>query len=258
MFAKPAILTAILVVTNVAVVAAAAEWGSIKGRIVVDGTPPKLAPLEITKDQFCIEKKPANDSVIVGKDNGLVNAVVYLRVPKVGPKVTIHPDYDAKLKEPVVLENKNCAFRPHVFLARVGQAVEVRNLDPVGHNTNISLFAYGQLIPAAPIASIKVTQSANVPMPVVCNIHPWMKGYVLSLEHPYAAITDDDGKFEIKNIPVGEREFQFWHETGYLKDVKAKDKRTDNRGRVKLAIAGNKTLDLGDIKVKAESLDVRR
>lgn len=235
----------------------AAEWGSIKGRIVVDGTPPTLAPLPIGKDQFCIEKNPANESVIVGKDNELVNAVVYLRVPKEGPKVAIHPDYETMFKEPVVLEMKNCTFRPHVFAVRVGQTLKIKNRDPVGHNPNAPSVAYSSLITGGD-NSLKVTYSAKVPMPIVCNIHPWMKGYVLSLEHPYAAITSDDGKFEIKNIPVGEHEFQFWHESGFLKNVVFKSLKTDSRGRAKLEIVADKTLDVGDIKVKAESLNAGR
>src|SRR5215218_5410868 len=79
----------------------AEEWGSIKGRILLDGTAPKLAPIAVTKDQYCMDKKPANDTVVVGKDNALVNAVVYLRVAAGSPKVAVNPEYEAKLSEPV-------------------------------------------------------------------------------------------------------------------------------------------------------------
>jgi hypothetical protein len=101
---------------------------------------------------------------------------------------------------------------------------------------------------------VKVAQSWAIPMPVVCNIHPWMKGYILSLDHPYVAVTGDDGTFEIKDIPAGQHEFQFWHESGYLKNVALKGATTDARGRAKLKIAAGQTLDLGDIKVKASAL----
>ena len=53
-------------------------------------------------------------------------------------------------------------------------------------------------------------------MPVVCNIHPWMKAYILSLDHPYMAVTGEDGTFEIKNMPAGQHEFQFWHEIAVI------------------------------------------
>jgi plastocyanin len=232
----------------------AEEWGSIKGRVVVDGTPAKSAPIAVTKDQYCMDKKPQSDSLVVGKDNGLVNAVVYLRVGAGGPKVAINPEYEAKLKEPVVLDNNGCMFHPHITVVRVGQTLDVKSSDPVGHNTNIALSSFNQTIPSMGTTPVKVTQGAAIPMPVVCNIHPWMKGYILAIDHPYAAVTGEDGAFEIKDIPAGQHEFQFWHESGYLKNVALKGGTTDTRGRAKLKIDAGKTLDLGDIKVKASGL----
>jgi hypothetical protein len=244
-----------LVAISSASTARAQEWGSIKGRIVVDGTAPKPAPIVVNKDQFCMNAKPESNSIVIGKDNTLVNAVVYLRVGAGAAKVTINPEYEAKFKEPVKLDNKGCMFEPHITVVRVGQTLEVMSSDPVGHNTNIALLSFNQTIPSngAP-TPIKVAQGAAIPMPVVCNIHPWMKGYILAIDHPYAAVTGDDGTFEIKDIPAGQYEFQFWHESGYLKNVAVKGGTTDTRGRAKLKIEAGKTLDLGDIKVKASGL----
>jgi hypothetical protein len=236
-------------------VASAAEWGSLKGRIVVDGTPAKLPPLAVgNQDPFCVTAKPENEALVLGKDNALLNAVVYLRVPT-GKKVDIHPDYEAKMKEPVVLDNKACAFRPHITLFQVGRPLVIKNSDPTGHNTNIAVFAFNQTVPAMGQIEIKPTAVAALPMPVVCNIHSFMKGQVLSLNHPYAIATGDDGTFEIKNLPAGQNEFQFWHEAGgYLKNLKTKGGATDTKGRAKLTIPAGETLDLGDIKVSASAL----
>ena len=234
--------------------AKAAEWGSIKGRIVLDGTAPKPAPIAVTKDQYCIDKKPENDTIVVGKDNALVNAVVYLRVASGTAKPAINPEYEAKLKEPVVLDNNGCMFKPHITAVRVGQTLDVKSSDPVGHNTNIGFLSFNQTVPANETLPIKVTKAEAVPQPVVCNIHPWMKGYVVAQDHPYMAVTGEDGTFEIKDLPAGQHEFQFWHETGYLKNLALKGGTTDNRGRVKLKVEAGKTLDLGDLKVKASNL----
>lgn len=242
------------VVALVATAGQAAEWGSIKGRIVVDGEAKKPAPLAVTKDQHCIDKKPVNDSIVIGKENALVNAVVYLRTAPGAAKVEIHPNYAAAMQKPVALDNKGCMFHPHLTVVRKDQMLDVTNSDPVGHNTNIALLAFNQLIPAMGKVPVKVTQASPIPMPVVCNIHPWMKGYILSLDHPYAAVTGDDGKFEIKDIPVGEHEFQFWQDSGYLKNLKFKGGATDARGRAKIKIAAGEPLDLGDIKVPAAVL----
>src|SRR3954468_13639826 len=247
---------ALFALTVISAPASAAEWGSLKGRFLIDGTAPKPAELLVNKDQYCIDHKPSNDALIVGKNNSLGNVVVFLR-PELGKKVDIHPDYDAKLKEPVVLDNHFCTFKPHIVLARVGQQILIKNSDPppIGHNTNIELLGFNQTIPSNDKMEIKDSKDYPLPRPVVCGIHPWMKAHLLSLAHPYMATSGEDGTFEIKNIPAGTNEFQFWHELAlYLKNTKFKGGATDARGRAKLKIEAGKTFDLGDIKVPASAL----
>src|SRR5690349_9085045 len=194
--------------------ASAAEWGSLKGRFVVDGTTAAPAPISITKDpEYCGKHNLVNESVVVGKDNSLVNAVVYLK-PPLGKKIEAHPDYEAKLKQPVTLDNHFCTFKPHIVLLRVGQTLKITNSDPttIGHNTKIDLFAFNQTVANGDPKEIVDSKEFALPSPVECNIHPWMHAHMLSQSHPYMAVSGDDGTFEIKNIPVGQHEFQFWHE----------------------------------------------
>jgi hypothetical protein len=247
----------LVAVVLVAKTCSAAEWGSIKGRFIVDGTPPTPAPLVVTKDEYCIEKKPVNKSLVIGKENALANAVVYLR-PGRGEKIEVHSDYAAKLKEPAVLDNKGCEFHPHVLLVRVGQPFVIKNSDPVGHNTKASLMVNGQFnvtIAAGQEQKTPLNKAEAIPLPVNCNIHPFMEGHMLVQDHPYMAVSGDDGTFEILNVPAGKHEFQLWHEaSGYLKNVKTKGGAADRRGRVALTITAEETLDLGDIKVPASIL----
>ncbi|HVT28548.1 MAG TPA: hypothetical protein VHE81_11095 [Lacipirellulaceae bacterium] len=252
----PALLCGLLAVLVIVSAASADGWGSIKGRFVVKGTPPKLAPLVVNKDEYCINKMPKNESVVVGKNDGLENVVVYLRVP-LGSSVDVNPEYEAELKKPVVLDNKGCSFTPHIALVRVGQELKIENSDPppVSHNTNISLLAFNPIVPPGGSAEVKVTKDSPLPSPVQCNIHTWMKGYLLAQSHPYMAVSGNDGSFEIKDIPAGKHEFQFWHEApGYLRNLKFKGGTTDRRGRAKITISAGKTLDLGDITVPAAVL----
>jgi hypothetical protein len=230
--------------------AEAAEWGSIKGRFVIDGQPPMLQPLVVAKDEFCIQTKPKNETVVVSEGGALANVVVYLRVPR-GGKVEVHPDYAPQLSEPTVLDNKGCAFVPHIAVVRVGQPFVISN-------TNAKLLQNGQfnvIIAVGEEKSMTFTKTENLPMPVNCNIHPWMQGHILVQDHPYMAVSGEDGRFEIANVPAGKHEFQFWHEaSGYLKNVKTKGGTANRQGRAQLTIAAGKTLDLGDIKVPASSL----
>lgn len=234
----------------------AAEWGSLKGRFVVDGVPPKPNPLVVTKDQFCIDKKPMNESIVVGDDGSLANAVVYIRQAR-REKIDVHPDYAAQLSKPVQLDNLGCHFVPHVTLARTGQQIILKNSDPVGHNTKLGTF--NQIIPAGSEIPTKIDRGAALPLPVTCSIHPFMNGYVLVQDHPYMAASAENGTFEIKDIPAGKRGFAFWHEApGPLKNLKVGGGTTDRRGAVELTIKAGETLDLGEIKVPAAALKVGR
>jgi hypothetical protein len=51
----------------------------------------------------------------------------------------------------------------------------------------------------------KITKAEKRPAAAVCSIHPWMKGYVLITDHPFAAVTKDDGSFEITGVPAGKQ-----------------------------------------------------
>jgi len=236
--------------------AAAAEWGSLKGRFVVEGAPPTIPPLVVSKDEFCIKTNPTNELVVVDDNGNLANAVVYVFLGRRG-KIDIHPDYESQLSEPVVLDNKGCSFHPHVALIRAGQTLDIKNSDPVGHNTKIdgSKNSFNQTIPDGANIPYVVQQAESMPAPVSCSIHPFMRGVLLVQDHPYMAASAEDGTFEIKNLPAGEHEFQFWHEApGYLKNLKSQGGSTDRRGRAKLTIPAGGTLDLGDIKVPASML----
>jgi plastocyanin len=232
-------------------VAAAADWGSLKGRFVVDGQPPELPPLRVDKDQFCIDNKPKNEMVRVGKDNGLMDAVVYLFVPR-GTKIDVHPDYAELMKKPVEIDNRMCSFHPHTTTLRVGQELLIKNSDPVGHNTNTMFF--NETIPAGETKKKVVDKVTPLPTPVSCGIHPFMHGDLLIQDHPYMAVAGEDGTFEIKNIPAGKREFQLWHETGYLAEVKTAAGASTKRGRLTVTVEPGKTLDLGEIKIPASLL----
>ena len=94
--------------------------------------------------------------------------------------------------EPAVLDNKGCSFHPHVSLIRTGQPLVIKNSDPVGHNTNVESRSNGQTnttIPANGQSERRLTKGEALPMPVNCNIHPFMHAFVLVQDHPYMAVS---------------------------------------------------------------------
>jgi hypothetical protein len=243
--------------TTWTVAASAADWGSLKGHFVVDGQPPKLADVDPGTDPVCCEHHPASEAVVVGKNGGLANVVVYVYLGH-GQSIDVHPDYAVANDQPVVLNNEGCAFHPHVCLVRTGQPFVIENSDPTGHSTHARLQRNGafnvQLPVGAEVQKI-FGRAESRPLPVTCDVHPFMRGYLLVRDDPYMAVSAGGGTFEIANLPAGRHTFQFWHEVpGFLKNIELGAGKLDRRGRIELTIPAGGTLDLGEIKISAEML----
>jgi plastocyanin len=238
-----------MVVSVVCGSARADEWASIKGKFVFGGDAPAAAELKADKDvEVCGKHKLVAEELVVGADKGIANVVVFVR----DKGVKVNPDLaKASAGEKVVLDNHDCRFEPHVTFVQVGQDFVVKNSDSVAHNSNISTLKNppsNNLIPAGGDAPLKFTSDEAVPVQVTCNIHPWMKSWLLVRPNPYAAVSKADGSFEIKGVPVGEVELQFWHEkSGFLGEMTIGGKSEKiAKGRKKVSVAAAGT-DLGDI-----------
>jgi plastocyanin len=225
------------------------EWASIKGKFVYGGAAPTAAELKADKDvEVCGKHKLVAEELVVGADKGIANVVVFVR----DKGVKVNPDAaKAAAAEKVVLDNHDCRFEPHVTFVQVGQDLVVKNSDTVGHNSNVATVKNppsNNLIPAGGEASLKFGSDEAVPAQVTCNIHPWMKSWLLVRPNPYAAVSKADGSFEIKDVPVGELELQFWHEkAGYLGEMTIGGKAEKvAKGRKKVAVAAAGA-DLGEI-----------
>ncbi len=236
--------------------AQAQKSGSLTGQFILEGDVPAVDEVENVKEPICAKRVPT-DELVINKDNkGIANIFVFIPALK---KPTVHPDLAKSKVKAVVLDQKNCQFLPHAQVMRTDQVLLVKSMDNCNHNTrpnpiknNPDNFA----VPANERTGLpwKVKVAENNPTQVKCDIHPWMTAYVLVLDHPYAAVTDKDGKFKIENLPAGELEFRYWHErAGYLIKVeKVVDGKPKFENTVKIAIEADKTTDLGIIKMKAE------
>ncbi len=228
--------------------ASADDWGTIKGRFVFGGAPPSAAEIKADKDvEVCGKHKLVSEELAVGADKGVGNVVVFVR----DKEVKVHPDAAAGKSEKVVLDNKDCRFSPHVAFVQTGQPFILRNSDTVGHNSNVATLKNppsNSLIPAGGESTITFANDEAIPAQVTCNIHPWMKAWVLVRPNPYAAVSKADGSFEIKNVPAGEVELQFWHEkAGYIGEMIISGKAEKiSKGRKKVTVAAAGT-DLGEM-----------
>jgi len=230
--------------------ASAEEWGTVKGRFVFGGTAPAATDLKADKDmEVCGKHKLVSEELVVGADKGIANVVVFVR----DKDVKVHPDAAAAAKAAkAVLDNKDCKFTPHVIAVQTGQQLVIKNSDTVGHNSNVATVKNSpsnSLIPAGGETPLTFTSEEAIPAQVTCNIHPWMKAWVVVRPNPYAAVSSADGTFEIKNVPAGaELELQMWHEkAGYIGEYTVGGKAEKSpKGRRKVKIDAKGT-DLGEM-----------
>ena len=116
---------------------------------------------------------------------------------------------------PLVLSNSRCSFAPRISVGHVGQPLEVRNDDPILHNTHITAdrrtFINVALVPGGRPVRKSVTQPGLYS--VVCDAHKFMTAHLIIAPHPYAGITDQAGMFQLPRLEPGTYTMTVWHET---------------------------------------------
>ena len=247
--------------------ASADGWGTLKGQIVVAGDAP-TNPTENVDDHpdkaVCLVDGvvPPDDNIVVGDEGQLRDVFVMMVTKGKGADAPIHESYDQEAdedsEEVLAIDNVACRFVPHALYVRAGQSVKLKNSDTVGHNCHIITFTneHNINLPAGGEVDVILENSHKTPGQVKCDIHKWMDGVILVRDNPYVAITDEEGNFEIENVPEGEWEFQFWHKKGaYLKKLKVDGYKVSRKGIVDVKIEADAELDLGKMEVPGDSLN---
>lgn len=203
-------LTAVLVV---AVAAEAAyretqvtDGGGINGRVRVVGKSPPLPPQPVFKEREYCGETVVDERLVKDAAGGLAGAVVHLVDVTAGKPVA---NSDA-----VRLDNRKCAFVPHVTSASVGQTLEMRNYDPFLHDAHAWLGSrtlFNLAIPKGRTVRQALTDPGIVH--INCNVrHTWMHAYLFVAEHPYHTVTDARGRFALDQVPPGTYTLAVWHE----------------------------------------------
>lgn len=227
-------------------------WGTLRGTFKYLDTPPKPGKLNVDKDTEVCGKGQGilDNSLLVSSDGGIANIVLYARAKRVHESA--QPISKDEKVEPLVFDQKDCTFLSHVTACQVSRPVDIKNSDPVGHNTKIDPqtgAAFNQTVPVGQSLLYIPTREEAMPAPVSCSIHPWMKAYLLPRKDKYFAVTAADGSFEIANLPAGEEvEIQVWHERGTGPNgalvLPKKELKWTSRGRFKIKLEPDQTTDL--------------
>lgn len=185
---------------------------TISGKVSFSGAIPKTKTIQVTADAYCTKQHAKgsipSDEIVVNKNKTLSNVLVYVKKGLEGRKFPTP-------KEPAVLDQNGCWYKPHVIAVMTNQPILVRNSDETLHNIHSmpkvnTGFNFGQ--PVKGMESTKYLAQEEFAIPIKCDVHPWMGGYVSVLTHPYFFVTGEDGSFTLSNLPPGEYEIEAWQE----------------------------------------------
>ena len=190
----------------------AATAGAITGRVTFTGQPPRPNLIRMGTDTVCVTAagpNPQSGAVLIGADAGLKNVFVYVK--------SAFDEYTFDMPAgAVTLDQRGCAYVQRVFGVRVGQPIEILNSDATVHNVHALPMQNQEFNESQPRQGMRRTKIFTVPEVMVrfkCDFHGWMAAHVGIMSHPFFAVTDASGAFEIPGLPPGTYTVEAWHET---------------------------------------------
>jgi hypothetical protein len=189
-----------------------ATAGDVKGVVAFEGVAPKNEPIKMNADPVCVKENTtpqSQETYMVGADGKtLGNVFVYVKdgLDKYS--------FDTP-STPAKIDQQNCRYHPHVFGLMVNQPLEIVNSDPTLHNIHAMPKGNSEFNNGQPIQGMKMSHTFDKPevmVPFKCDVHGWMNAYVGVMTNPYFAVTKEDGKFDLPNLPPGTYTLEAWHE----------------------------------------------
>ena len=207
----------VLALVALAAGAHADDTGRITGTVRIAGPAPAPPALRVTVDPAVCGEMMSDESLRVGAGGRVEGAVAILEGAPAAP---------APPGGEVLVDNLRCRFTPRVQVGRRGQTVRVRNSDPVLHNAhpvlvatsetpiaNLALSRQGQTMDLTRRLATRLPPTGEAIVRFGCDVHPWMRGWLVVLDHGWAAVTDARGAFTIDRVPPGTYTLAVWHET---------------------------------------------
>jgi hypothetical protein len=184
---------------------------TVSGRVLYTGSLPKPERVPVYRDSKYCGETVSIDKMQVERASGGISDVV-ISVEGIGRGKPIVPE-----KTVITFENRTCRFLPRTSVAVVGNVLEIVNSDPILHNTHVRVdnrsgtTIMNVVQPAGVDVIIKPLQIAGL-FDIRCDAHPFMQASMHVFEHPYYALTDKIGRFEMAQVPPGTYRLRMWHE----------------------------------------------
>ena len=187
----------------------AATAGNIAGSVVFEGGAPSMAVIDMSEESVCAAKHsstPMIEEVVVNGNGTLANVFVYV---KEGLESLQFPTPGA-----VLLDQNGCVYRPHILGVMAGQDITIKNSDGLLHNINASPTENRGFNVSQPVVmeTNRSFATAEIMVPLICNVHGWMSAYIGVVDHPYFAVTGTDGSVSLQGLPPGDYVVEAWHE----------------------------------------------
>lgn len=186
---------------------ATGDSGSLSVQVLYRGAVPPPQELPVPRDTDTCGATVKIQPIMVTGSGKLKDVVIAVE------GLTQNTRGDTSIPD-VIISNHKCQFEPHVAVSRVGGTVGVKNRDPIIHNTHITIgkrtFLNITMLPTTPTVTKPVKQP--VPLIVQCDVHKFMKAYVMTFDHAFASVSNDEGNARFTDVPTGKHTVTLWHE----------------------------------------------
>lgn len=186
------------------------DGGTISGTVKWSGPVPHTLDFPITKDpQICdpdSKKTTDMERLIIGPQGGVANTVVYLRNISSGKALEL-PEQRRHL------DQRHCHYIPHILLVPANANLDMVSSDATLHTIHMDGAATFNL--PFPFQGRVTSKTMSTPglVNLRCNGgHVWMNAEMFVVSHPYYAVTDESGHFELTDVPPGTYQIVAWHE----------------------------------------------
>jgi plastocyanin len=189
-------------------VAGGTAWGgTIRGMVRFTGAAIEQKKLPVTVDHSVCGKEKDAEDIVLSPEKGIRNVVVSLQAPPPGAKWPV--------ALPIVqMDQEQCVFVPRVVVVPVGGTVEFLNTDRLLHNLHSDSTGNPKFNRTQPRGrTIPIALKEPEIIRVDCDLHPWMRAWVVVADHPFYAVTNAQGEFMLDNVPPGEYTLKLWQES---------------------------------------------